>query len=347
MIFNREDYMSSQDVKDFIDYFEGNVVVNSKNKDKYSKEIDLEKAIEIYESKLLDIRKIYELTKIYKNSETINKAFSKLKKYGDDPFLKDYCEKIEKISEYIKNAEDRDLVLTAQYLIENEPAFNYYDEVKGLVERYIRSDYTYLSDFLADEDTTKDNLEYCKEIVKEYDPFIFTLAQEKEIERSRCRRYDARKNIRDIYSGITTGQTRSHMPFDELVCYDLLPFKNLNQLNELIQDFKVKNAPTVEMKFKNLLNELEPDKADTILKYFVDKKIVINNDKRTSIKDIERENVIVNGKRLTEEDKEVMIKYLNVRETPLYTRAVTLLRNKVLDGEISLDKNKNLRITRK
>ncbi len=77
MIFNREDYMSSQDVKDFIDYFEGNVVVNSKNKDKYSKEIDLEKAIEIYESKLLDIRKIYELTKIYKNSETINKAFSK------------------------------------------------------------------------------------------------------------------------------------------------------------------------------------------------------------------------------------------------------------------------------
>jgi len=347
MNFNREDYMSSQEIKDFISYFNGEVKITSKNKERFIKEINLEKAINIFESNMLIMRKIYELTRIYKNSEAIKKAFLKLQKYRDDEFLKDYCEKIEEISEYLKEAEDKDLILTSEFLIENEQTFNYYDEVEGLIDRYIKSDKDFLSDFLADEDISRENLEYCKEIIQEYDPFKALLVEEKELERSRNRRYEARKNIRDIYSGITTGKTRSYLKFDELECYNHLPFKNINQLNELIQDFGVKNAPSAELKFKNLLNGIEPDKAQTILKYFIDNKIIINNEKRTSIKEIEKENVIVNGIRLTEDDKKVMVRYIDVRQTPLYTRAIKLLRDKVLAKEISLDQDKNIRMIRK
>jgi hypothetical protein len=346
MQFNRESDFTSQDIKDFIDYFEGKIEVTSRNKSRYEKCINLEKAIEIYESDKNDIRKIYELTNIYKNSDTLRKSFTKFNKYKDDDFLKDYCDKIENMANYLEEKEEKGLINVAKELVENEDRFENYVYAKYFLNKYNKSSEIFTSDFLDEEGLTKGSFEYLKDIVSEYDPFAYRLYREKELANSRERRYRTRSNIRDMYNGITTGYTRSHTKFDELECYNLLPFRNVENLNELIDDFKAPNGSNVEIKFRKLLETIEPEKAPVIYKYLIEHKIITRPYNMTTLNDVRKENVIVNGKQVTEDEKDVIIRYLTVRRIPLFSKAVTLVRNKVLAGDITMDKEKNLRLTR-
>ena len=346
MQFDREGELTSQDIKDFIEYFEGTANINSRNKEKYKKEMNLEKAIKIYESDLCDIRKIYALSQLYKNSAGLRAAFTKFKKYKDDEFLKDYFDKIEEMADYLEEKEEKGLVKVAKDLIDNEDRIDSYHYAKYYVEKFNRSKRSFMSDFLKDEELNKETFDYFVDIVDEYDPVQTIFYKEKLSANFRQRRYDARSNIRDIYSGITTGYTRSHTKFDELECYNLLPFRSIDNLNELLDDFKSKNAPTLEMKFRKLIETVEPEMAPTIYKYLIDHKIITRPHNMTTFEDIKRENVIINDRQVTDEEKETIVRYIDLHNTPLYCRAVTLVRNKVLNGEISLDKEKNLRLTK-
>jgi hypothetical protein len=141
-----------------------------------------------------------------------------------------------------------------------------------------------------------------------------------------------------MYQGITTGVTPEGIPFDELECYSLFPFRNTKNLNELIKDFKAKNASSLNGKISNLLNEVMPEnKAITIYDYMLNHNIIPHVDNHVSEKEIINTKNIVNGEEVTKEQKEVMIKYLRVRKVPTYPRVITLVRDKVLSGNIFYD----------
>lgn len=339
----------TEEVLDFIDYFNGYITIDSRNKRRFEKAISLDKAIKIFESNLIDIRKVYELSKLYKNSEEIRKTFSKLSKFRDeDEVVGVQLDKVEAIAEYLGKHESKGLVKKAKDLVENEDRIDNIPYAKHFVESYIHSDKIFTSDFLKEEKIDKSTFDYFKGIVSEFDEKLFDEYKTKEIDNSKDRRYTARRLIRDLYEGATTGKVRFGEEFDALKCYELMPYKNEEQLNELLEDFKEKKASTVEQKTRKLLKVVEPEKADTVYNYLIKNGIITKGSYTfrspfTTVEKVREESgVSVNGQEVTDEHKEAIIKYLQVREVAMFEKAVVLVRNKVLANEIFLDEEKHL-----
>lgn len=344
MQFDRLDVMRSQGIKDCLDYFDGGIKINRDNRQRYEKAIKLEQAIDIYESDAIEVRKLYELAKLFKSSEKLAATYRIFQKYRDDELLKPYCDKIEEICEYLRQAEEKNMVRTAIDVIENEDLIDNFPIAKAIVEKFNGEKNVFTSDFLACNQLSKDDFDYYKDVVREYDRKTYRTLCEQEYARACIRRDNTRRCIRELYDAIGNGKTKEGIPFDELEFYNLLPFKNDRNLVELMDDYGVKKAATAEMRFKKLIEMVEPEKVDRIFNYMISHNIRLNPNSMMSHGDIKRENFIHNGKQITSEDKDVIISYLNTRNTPLYTKAVSLLRNKVMDGVISFDENKQLRM---
>ena len=333
---------AEDEVLECLNYLAGDIKVNRDNRKQYEKAIKLEQAMDVYKSDMIEVRKLYELYKLFKSSKQLEATYRIFEKYREDKLIRPYCEKVEELRDYLRNAEERDMVSTAIELVENEDRIDNFEFAKALAGKYIRESNDFDSDFLACNQLSRDEFEYYKDIVKEYDRFTYQLLHEKEMEHLRSRKYDTRRKIREMYDGIVNGKTREGIPFDELEFYNLLPFRDERNLVELLEDFNCKGAPTSEARFKRLVETVEPEKASTIYSYMIEHKIVLKSNLMMSRHDIKRENVIRDGKQITKEDKDVIIRYLETRNTPLYTKAVSLLRNKVIDGVITLDKDKQL-----
>lgn len=333
---------AEDEVLECLNYLAGDIKVNRDNRKQYEKAIKLEQAMDVYKSDMIEVRKLYELYKLFKDSKHLEATYRIFEKYREDKLIRPYCEQVEELCEYLRRAEERDMVSTAVELVENEDRIDNFEIAKAVAEKYIKESNDFDSDFFACNQLSREEFEYYKDIVKEYDRFTYQLLHEKEMEHLRARKYDTRRKIREMYDGIVNGKTREGYPFDELEFYNALPFRDDRNLAELLEDFQCKGAPTQEAKFKKLVETVEPEKASTIYSYMIEHKIVLKANLMMSHSDIKRENVIRNGKQITEQDKDVIIRYLNARNTPLYTKAVSILRNKVIDGVITLDKDKQL-----
>ena len=338
MKYDRTDYLAVGEVQDFIDFFEYEVEVNSTNKEQYKKEIQLRDALNIFNSDMITIRKVYALSNIYKDGNKLRKAFSKLRKYEDDEFIKGYLNKIDELANYIDDANEKGLTNESKFLVEHEDYFDNYKWAIAIIEKYRKSPRMFIDDFLDDIGLNRRDFEYFVEIGKNTNPYLEIIYKEKVNESIRDRKYNTRKCFEAMYQGITTGITPEGIPFDELECYSLFPFRNTKNLDELIKDFKAKNASSLNGKIANLLNEAMPvNKAITIYDYMLNHNIIPRVDNHVSEKEILNTKNIVNGKEVTKEQKEVMIKYLRVRKAPTYPRVITLVRDKVLSGNIFYD----------
>ena len=76
--------------------------------------------------------------------------------------------------------------------------------------------------------------------------------------------------------------------------------------------------------------------------YIFDRKLLPANEKLVSEREIREDREIINGRALTDDDKEAIVRYLNITETPFYPRAYTLTRNKVLEGKLYIDKEEKV-----
>ncbi len=337
MDFNTKDYMSSQDIKRFITFFQGHIKVNANNRATYAKEDKFAKAMEIYDGDLITIRKIYELSKLYKDGDALRKAFKKLEKYNDDSFLGKYCEKINEIASYLDSAKEKGLIEASKELVEHEDYFDNHAVAQDYLERYRMSKRMFTDDFLEDEGLSKMDLDYFAEIGYAIDPYLEIIYKEKVYESLRDRKYNTRKCFEAMHKGITTGLTEEGATFDELECFNLFPFKNQKNLEELLRDFGARNGRDINTKICNLLYAVVPDKAITIYDYMLTHNIIPRFESHISEDELLNTRNVVNGHEVTREEKDVMIKYLRIKKTPTYPRAVNLVRDKVLSGDLFYD----------
>ena len=348
MQFDRNKEFASEEIKDFINYFERSVEVNSRNKERYIKEINLEKAMEIYNGDLDDINKSYELAKLYKNGDVLRKTFTKFRRYTDDKFLKTYLSKVEEMASFLDRHIESGSIKKAKDAIIYEEHKDSIPVAKKYIEKYVKSGKIFTKDFLLEADLSKEKMDYYSDIVGLYDKELFDRYKKRMLENSKERRYNTRDKIRELYNGITTGFVRFGEKFDMLKCYELLPFTTVDNLNELLEDFDVKKKGcNIEQKTRSLMETVEKDKANTVYSYLIKNRIITQPYNFTTESDIRKETLTLkDGKSLSDEDKEIIIKYLNVRQIPLFSKAVTLVRDKVLNNEIFLDQEKHLCIRR-
>ena len=334
MQFDRENELTSQSIKDFIDYFEGKVKVTSRNKDTYEKEVKLEKLMNVYESDMSSIKKLDEITKIYKNSTKLRSAYTKLRKYHDDEFIKKYYDKIEQIANYLEKAEEAGLVEISKDLVAQEQYIEDYPYAKEYMERYLRSKKIFKKEILDEVGVTEPSFDYLKGIIEDYDKVLSIYYREKVNADRRERRYKTRKNFLEMYKGITTGKTRYGDEFTPLDCYILLPFKNADNANELLSDFGLAKGSNIDIKTKNLLNGVVPEEANTIIKYFIDNKLFFGNCNFMTEKDIRNTKMSINDRVVTDEDKENIIRFMNYHEIPYAPKAFNMVRDLQLEGKL-------------
>ena len=342
MEFNRKDAMSSQEIKRFIYFFENGIKVNANNRETYAKENKLSKAISIYDGDLIAVRKIYELSKLYKDGESLRKAFKRLERYNDDEFLGYYCQKIDEMASYLDSAKEKGLIEASKELVEHEDYYDNHDVAQDYLERYRMSKKIFTDEILDELGISQLDLDYFVEIGEATDHYLEIIYTEKKFENLRERKYQTRKKLDEMYKGITTGFTSDGIPFDELECMNLLPFKNQKQLEELLGDFGARNTRAIPTKIENLLYAVDPDKAGTIYAYMYYKGLLPNVESHVTENDIRKTKNIVNGHEVTKEQKETIIKYMRVRNTPNYPKAVTLVRDKVLSGNIFYDEEEKV-----
>ncbi len=324
--------------------------LNGKTKKGSTKIENLYKAIEIYESDESTIKKIYELSKILKGSEKILNDYSNILmyQYNEGNPLNGCKSKLLDILSFMESAEKKNLVSTAKDLIEHQDYFENYPYARYFIERYRESDALFTKDFLKEEGLDKSTFDYFKDIALELDEYLAIICREKEMESLRERKFQTRQKLLEMYKGITTGETSIEgLKFDELECFNLLPFKDNDTLAELVNDFEIPKAGPVEVKLKKLVRHVVPDKAETILNYLYEHKIFNPLDSQMSDSDIRKTKYIIGGKELTSEDMENVITYMNKRNTPRYTKAVSLVCRKIANGDIQIDEEKRIRMKRK
>ena len=334
MQFDRESEITSQSIKDFIDYFEGKVTVTSKNKDNYEKELKLEKLIGIYDSDMSRIRKIDEITKLFKTSDKLRSAYTKLKKYHDDIFLKKFYDKIEEVASFLEKAEQAGLVAISKDLLAQEKYIEDYPYAVQFMEEYLHNKKIFRTDILKDLGLNEREFNYLAGIIDEYDGVLNLYYQEKLLADTRERKYKTRRNLQSMYNGITTGKTRYGDEFTPLDCYILLPFKDQDTANELLKDFNIPKGSNLDLKFKNLVNGLMPEEANTIIKYFIDNKLFFNNCNFMTEREIRKTRMIVNNKEVSEKNKDNIIRFMNYHEIPYSPRAFNLVRDLELEGKL-------------
>ena len=345
MQFDRESEITSQSIKDFIDYFEGKVTVTSKNKDNYEKELKLEKLIGIYDSDMPRIRKIDEITKLFKTSDKLRSAYTKLKKYHDDIFLKKFYDKIEEVASFLEKAEQAGLVAISKDLLAQEKYIEDYPYAVQAMEAYLHNKKIFRSEILRDIGLNELEFNYLSGIIGDYDDVLNIYYKEKLDADARERKYKTRRNLQSIYNGITTGKTRYGDEFTPLDCYILLPFKNADTANELLKDFNIPKGSNLDLKFKNLVNGLMPNEANTIIKYFIDNKLFFNNCNFMTENEIRKTRMIVSDREVTDNDKDNIIRFMNYHEIPYTPRAFNMVRDLQLEGKL-YPENKTKKKTR-
>jgi len=194
MKFDRDNELTSQSIKDFIDYFEGKVKVTSRNKETYEKELKLEKLINIFESDMPRVNKLDEITKIYKNSDKLRSAYTKLRRYHDDELIKEYYDKIEKIANYLEKAEEAGLVEISKDLIAQEKYIEDYPYAKEYMERYLKCKKRFTKEILDEIGITEPSFNYFRNIIGDYDKVLDMYYTEKVNADTRERKYTTRKN---------------------------------------------------------------------------------------------------------------------------------------------------------
>ena len=102
------------------------------------KAIKLDQAIDVYNSHRIEARKLYDLYKLFKDSKHLEATYRIFEKYREDKLIRPYCEQVEELCEYLRRAEERDMVSTAVELVENEDRIDNFEIAKAVAEKYIK-----------------------------------------------------------------------------------------------------------------------------------------------------------------------------------------------------------------
>ena len=327
----RED--SSVKIRNLLEYFNGNGRKDKTNK-RFERSVNLEKMIEIYnDATLNDIRKLDEMSKIYKNSSLFIKQFIDLQKYSDDEMLSYYANITKAIGDYYQRLEENGTKANGKLLLEMEEKgyFEDYRYACYFIEQYIEYEESpYLKDFLNHEGISQNDFLRFAHIVMELNSELYDRFTIKFTQNRNERKYNTIVRVNNLASGIENGYTKDGTVFDEIEFYRNLPFYDKDSAQEIANDFDIKSATTVDKKMRKLIDMVKPESTKAITDYMYKNQFFGSNPTTLSKKEIKNITFIKDGIRLSEEDKDVIVKYMEETGVPIITRSFDIVKKKYI-----------------
>lgn len=340
--------------QDLVDYFKGEVTIKRDNMAKYSRAAALKKCIEIVESNDSDYEKAYQISLIYSNPGKLDSTTRELEKYKDDEYLGSFVEKIEKLNSFYADIYNSGKVNDIRYLMAIKDYLLSYKYSEFLISSYIESDNSYfISKFLNRYGIDKDTFEFCLDAVREVDPILYKKYEEKAIENKEIRTACVKDSLDNIIEGIKTGYLKDGSKFDLSEFFRLFPFRDNASVSELTSDIGLVNKLILFPSARRYLENTYPEYVAPIFKYISANRLNITRDLNTydaylpiRISEIYKTKHIVNGKEVTDSDKDNVLAYMMEKEMPMVSRAYSATLDKYLRGELTIDKEKQKTLSR-
>lgn len=325
---------SSAKIKSILEYFSGHLDKLEKEKKSYDRAKKLEKMIQIYEGKDIDLEKLAKMHNLYKKAEDFVKQFSDLQQYSDDSVLSYFVEKINAISEYYQTFEQNGLVNASLKLMkfEENGFFDDYIYANEYVTDFIYfEDSAYINDFLARYELKKYEFDRYIEVIKALDPDLYNKYLQKEERNKELRRKDVLRKTSNLIEGTKTGKLSDNTVFDPVEYFANLPFYDEVSSKEVLNDFGIKNQSNLYARLKSLLYAIDSENAVSVINYANTNGLSFGYmPSMLSKKDIIETNIIIDGYKLTIDDKIEIIRYMRKRNIPFLPKAFDEVKKKYL-----------------
>ena len=290
---------------------------------------------EKFSSNESDYKKIDFFLKLFASPEEFRKSYTLFIKFGKKDKRLDSAREALNNYEYLYNKlrvyELDGIIDDVRYLMSIENYQKNYSYAKFVIEYYINSSNSYKeTDFFSTLGIDKDIFNYCIETIEYLDKDLYNkfLMKKEENRKTRCLKIS--ETLTNLAYGIKNNELPNGTPFDLLEFIKRIPFKkSKNFVNELV----------------TFLERNNPQDKDIIINYLYLNKLHLPSALAPlDIKDIYTTKNIINGKELTNEDKNNIINYLKVNNIPLVNRAYSFAKMKYLNGEIDLETTKQVAI---
>ena len=335
---------SSKKICDLLAYFNGDISIKEVDK-KSNRAYKLDEAFKIYNSDMLTIRKIDAIRQIFKSSIDVKKSFSDLEKYQGNQVLSKYYEMSKIIYNFLKSAEENNLVGISKDLLQKEED-GYFDSYFGacqLLDLYLSYDESeFVADFCKSYNVSKVDFFDLMEIINHLNPNLYDKFLEKYNSDSEKRKINSIEKFNNLYQGITTGYVPNEEEFNELEAFKNLPFYDDLTSKEVLTDFGIRSAIYVDQRLRNLFDYFDSSKTRVIINYLHENRIVGNSISPITEKEIYSTNYIIREKELTKEDKDAIIRFMKDNKVPFIVRAFNVVVDNYVDGSIDLKSGKML-----
>lgn len=184
------------------------------------------------------------------------------------------------------------------------------------------------------------------QIISALDPALYFKFAIKYANNKNERKAITIERINNLYSGITTGSLVNGEPFDEIEFFKNLPFYDADTAQEILMDFDLKNASTLDQKLKKLLDAVKPESTRVITSYSYQNKLFSHTNAKTFKRsEIEKDSYYKDGVKLEDEDKKAILDYIEEENIPPLRVAFSILKNRFFDGKLQIDRGKVLKKT--
>ncbi len=332
-------------IRQLLDYFNYNIPSDTENT-KYRRAIKLEKMIRLYNSDLIEIRKIDEMSKIFKSSSSFMENYEDLMPYIDDLNVGYFANAVKIIGNYYKTVEENGLKDKSKDLLEIEENkyFEDYSYACYFVEEYIKYDNSpFLVDFLKEYNLREMTFNRFVDIVAELNGSLYGEYCIKKESNREMRKSAAIRKVEEIKYGVIGETLENGEKYDALDYYSNFPFYSIETTKELLDDFGIKKGVNLNQNIKILMRHIEPENIDLILDYIGRNNLYFSN----YPVEIKKESIlntkyIINGRELTDEDKDNIVRYMENRGIPFVIDTFTIVKNRYAKNELDIDKKLKL-----
>lgn len=349
MNFDMKDKDRSTKIKDLISYFNSDEKKDL-NDTKYARAIKLEKMINIYNSDLIDIRKLVEMQSVYSNCNKFIVQFKDLERYSDDAVVGYYVDMVEKIGKCYEELEQKHKESAKELIeLENNGFFEFYYCACDFVLEYVNfNDSPYFTDYLKKAQINEVTFNNFLDIVCYFNADLYKKYEEKQKYNKDIIKCTTMEKMNRLRNGIINGVNEDGEKFDCLDGIKNLPFWTKDIETEVIGLFGLKNASTFSVKLRLFFEKVMPENAKEVVDYILKNNLLglsstIYSPKLITEDEIYQTSYSINGVPLTTQDKDAIINYMKENEIPFLLRAFNIVKDRYLNNELELTKGKVLK----
>ncbi len=278
-----------------------------------------------------DFRKSFEMQKQFANAEEFNKLFQTLKQRTFDDLAIQYYEKLDDIYKQFREYDEKGISKIAEQETKKEEMAYNLATAKVFAEEYITDQDSYDTEaFLNKKGITESKYNEMLSLLREKDSSAYAKYLEVAAQNAKVRLGLASENMENVYTGITTGETKDGTPFDLLEFCRYFPYLTEFSSSEGLRDLGVSAASAYSVRIKRLIREMHKDGANDIIKYFASNRISDISVKEIDEADLRKTRETVFDREITDEDKTNILNYIDESGMPRVRIVYTAVRNKML-----------------